>query len=52
MTGGRVAVDSAPHVVSPLTSASEKDMICDHVRRIQSMGGGIFTYTSPSVGRE
>ena len=43
---GVIAVDSAPHVVSPLTSASEKDMICDQVRRIQSMGGGIFTYTA------
>ena len=32
--------------ISPLTSASEKDRICDEVRRIQSMGGGIFTYTA------
>ena len=43
---GVIAVDSAPHVVSPLTSASEKDAICGEVRRIQSMGGGIFTYTA------
>ena len=43
---GVIAVDSAPHVVSPLTSAGEKDRICDDVRRIQSMGGGIFTYTA------
>ena len=43
---GVIAVDSAAHVVSPLTSASEKDRICDEVRRIQSMGGGIFTYTA------
>ena len=43
---GVIAVDSAPHVISPLTSASEKDRICDEVRRIQSMGGGIFTYTA------
>jgi Mg-chelatase subunit ChlD len=43
---GVIAVDSAPHVISPLTSASEKDRICDDVRRIQSMGGGIFTYTA------
>lgn len=41
-----IAVDSAPHVISPLTSASEKTAICDQVRRIQSMGGGIFTYTA------
>jgi Mg-chelatase subunit ChlD len=43
---GVIAVDSAAHVISPLTSASEKDKICDEVRRIQSMGGGIFTYTA------
>ena len=43
---GVIAVDSAAHVVRPLTSASEKDRICDEVRRIQSMGGGIFTYTA------
>ncbi len=41
-----IAVDSAPHVIAPLTSASEKDRICDDVRRIQSGGGGIFTYTA------
>ena len=33
---GVIAVDSAPHVVSPLASASEKVAICDQVRRIQS----------------
>ena len=43
---GVIAVDSAPHVVSPLTSARDKDAICGEVRRIQSMGGGIFTYTA------
>ena len=43
---GVIAVDSAAHVISPLTSASEKARICDEVSRIQSMGGGIFTYTA------
>jgi hypothetical protein len=43
---GVIAVDSAPHVITPLVSASEKERICDDVRRIQSMGGGIFTYTA------
>jgi uncharacterized membrane protein len=43
---GVVAVDSAPHVITPLTAASAKDGICNEVRRIQSMGGGIFTYTA------
>ncbi|HSC27812.1 MAG TPA: VWA domain-containing protein, partial [Vicinamibacterales bacterium] len=36
-----IAVDSAPHVISPLVSAREKDRICDEVLRIQSLGGGI-----------
>ena len=43
---GVIAVDSAPHIITPLTSAKDKDQICDQVRRIQSMGGGIFTYTA------
>ena len=43
---GVIAVDSAPHLIQPLTSASEKDRICEQVRGIQSMGGGIFTYTA------
>ncbi|HEU4892321.1 MAG TPA: vWA domain-containing protein [Vicinamibacterales bacterium] len=43
---GVIAVDSAAHVVSPLVSASGKDAICAQVRQIQSMGGGIFTYTA------
>jgi uncharacterized membrane protein len=41
-----IAVDSAAHVISPLVPASENDRICEEVRRIQSMGGGIFTYTA------
>ena len=43
---GVIAVDSAAHVITPLTSAKEKDSICQEVLRIQSMGGGIFTYTA------
>jgi uncharacterized membrane protein len=43
---GVIAVDSAAHVISPLASAREKDRVCDDVLRIQSMGGGIFTYTA------
>ena len=43
---GVIAVDSAAHVVSPLTSARDKERICQDVLRIQSMGGGIFTYTA------
>ena len=41
-----IAVDSMAHVVSPLVSASDKDSVCDQVRRIQAGGGGIFTYTA------
>jgi hypothetical protein len=41
-----IAVDSAPHVISPLVPAKERDRICEEVLRIQSMGGGIFTYTA------
>lgn len=43
---GVIAVDSAAHVVTPLTPASAKEQICNQVRGIQSMGGGIFTYTA------
>jgi len=43
---GVIAVDSAAHLVSPLTSASDKDAICAQVRTIRSLGGGIFTYTA------
>jgi Mg-chelatase subunit ChlD len=43
---GVIAVDSAAHLVQPLTSAEEKERVCSEVRRIQSMGGGIFTYTA------
>jgi len=42
---GVIAIDSAPHVVQPLTAADNKG-ICDQVRRIESGGGGIFVYTA------
>jgi hypothetical protein len=41
-----IAVDSSTHVISPLVPASDKASICQDVLRIQSMGGGIFTYTA------
>jgi Mg-chelatase subunit ChlD/uncharacterized membrane protein len=43
---GVIAVDSAPHTVTPLTSAEARDAICSQVRGIQSMGGGIFVYSA------
>jgi uncharacterized membrane protein len=39
---GVIAVDSAPHVVAPMTSVDDVDGICARVRRIESQGGGIF----------
>ncbi|MCC7424616.1 MAG: VWA domain-containing protein [Planctomycetaceae bacterium] len=39
-----IAVDSAPHVVQPLTRVDDPDAISRKVRGIQSMGGGIFVY--------
>ena len=43
---GVIAVDSAPHEVAPLMSASDKEAICSRVRGIEAGGGGIFTYTA------
>ena len=43
---GVIAVDSAPHVVFPLAPADNTQAICERVRGIQSMGGGIFVYTA------
>jgi Mg-chelatase subunit ChlD/uncharacterized membrane protein len=43
---GVIAVDSAPHVVTPLVPADDTDAICNRVRGVQSMGGGIFVYTA------
>jgi len=41
-----IAVDSAPHVVQPLAPVADPVELCSRVRRIESMGGGIFTYTA------
>jgi len=43
---GVIAVDSAPHIVFPLAPADDTKAICERVRGIQSMGGGIFVYTA------
>lgn len=43
---GVIAVDSAPHLIQGLAPADDTDAICNRVRGIQSMGGGIFTYTA------
>ena len=40
-----IAVDSQPHVVVPLQELVNREAVIDKVRRIESMGGGIYTYT-------
>ncbi len=47
------AVDSAHHVVQELTQVEDPAAIIAQVRRVQSAGGGIFTYTALlAIGRE
>lgn len=41
-----IAVDSAPHVVAPITAVgANRDKLTEIARRIQVAGGGIFVYT-------
>lgn len=39
-----IAVDSSPHVITPLRTVDDKAAITRDVLRIESMGGGIFVY--------
>ena len=41
-----IAVDSSAHVMVPMTAVDDPGDICDHIRAIESMGGGIFTSTA------
>ncbi len=41
-----IAVDSSDHLVQPLVRVEDKQSILARVRSIESMGGGIFTYTA------
>lgn len=41
---GVIAVDSAPHIISPLAPLDNKEAVKGQVLRIDSMGGGIFVY--------
>jgi Mg-chelatase subunit ChlD len=43
---GVIAVDSSAHEVTPLVTAEDTATICQSVRMIRSMGGGIFVYTA------
>ncbi len=47
------AVDSAPHIIVPMTSVDNADFIINKVRRIGSMGGGIYCYEAlVAAGKE
>ncbi|MBD3674062.1 MAG: VWA domain-containing protein [Planctomycetaceae bacterium] len=39
-----IAVDSQPHVVQPMIDLTDKDPIISRIKKIESMGGGIFVY--------
>jgi hypothetical protein len=41
-----IAVDSSPHVVVPIGEVQDKPAILSRIRSIESMGGGIFTFTA------
>ncbi len=41
-----IAVDSSAHIIQPLTPCDEPERIASRVRKIESMGGGIFVYTA------
>jgi Mg-chelatase subunit ChlD len=41
---GCIAVDTIPHEIVPLSPATDKESKTDKIRRIESMGGGIFIY--------
>lgn len=47
-----IPVDSSAHVSVPLTSASKRDEIVTKIKRIESMGGGIFVYVGLAAGGE
>lgn len=47
---GVTAVDSQPHVVIPLSEVSSVGGAEGSIRSIESMGGGIFTYTAMLAG--
>jgi Mg-chelatase subunit ChlD len=41
---GVLAVDSAPHVIVPMTRVKDKGALQSRIRSINSMGGGIYVY--------
>ncbi len=48
-----IAVDSSPHLILKMTNVSDPSAICSRVKKIQSMGGGIYVYDGlVAAGRE
>jgi uncharacterized membrane protein len=48
-----IAVDSTPHVVQPMIDLTDKDPIIARIKKIESMGGGIFVYEAlVAAGKE
>lgn len=45
-----IAVDSAPHVIVPLTNLEDIASVKVRISQIQSQGGGIYTYTGLLAG--
>jgi uncharacterized membrane protein len=43
---GCIAIDTEPHIIAPLGRASDKGPTRNKIRRIESMGGGIFVYVA------
>jgi len=43
---GAIAIDTTPHTIVPLTKVEDADVLSSTVRRVQSMGGGIFVFTA------
>lgn len=43
---GAIAIDTAPHTIVPLTPVEDPQAISSTVRRVQSMGGGIYVFTA------
>ncbi len=41
---GVIAVDSAPHIISPLAPLKNKEQVRSKVLKIDSMGGGIYVF--------
>ncbi|MFN0198806.1 MAG: VWA domain-containing protein [Planctomycetaceae bacterium] len=48
-----IAVDSSPHIIVPMTPVEDPEAMSSKVKRIESMGGGIFIYEAlTAAGQE